>query len=134
MAKTQFKSVDDYLASQPEPAQVALELVRSAIRRALPEADEVISYNIPTYKLHGTAVLYFAGWKEHYSIYPVGAALLEAFRDELASHKVEKATVRFSLSEPVPVKLIERIAKFRAVEAAERSKAKPAVAKHAARK
>jgi len=94
--------------------------VRRAILRALPGADEVIAYNIPTYKLQGESVLHFAGWKRHYSLYPAGAALVAAFEDELAPHKVEKATLRFSLSAPVPVKLIERIAKFRAVEVAER--------------
>ncbi len=120
MAKTVFKSVDAYIASQPELVQPKLALVRSAILKALPEAEEVISYNIPTYKLRNEAVLHFAGWKRHYSLYPAGTALVEAFKNELAPHKVEKATLRFSLSDPVPANLIERIAKFRAMEAAER--------------
>ena len=70
MAKTSFKSVDDYIASQPEAVQAVLQRVRSIIRKAVPGAEEVISYQIPTYKLHGRAVLYFAGWKQHYSLYP----------------------------------------------------------------
>src|SRR5208282_5414259 len=115
--KPDFKSVDEYIASQPEAVQGILGLVRSAIRRALPGADEVISYKIPTYKLRGEAVLYFAGWKQHYSLYPAGARLAAAFKDGLASYKVHKATIRFPFSEPAPVKLIERIAKFRAKEA-----------------
>ena len=93
---------------------------------ALPGADEVISYEIPTYKLHGGAVLYFAGWKQHYSLYPAGENLVAAFQHELASYKVNKGTIRFPLSEPVPVKLIERIAKFRASEAEYRVQAKTA--------
>ena len=97
-----------------------------AIRKAMPGADEAISYKIPTYKLNGRAVLYFAGWKEHYSLYPAGVTLVAAFKDELTSYKVDKSTLRFPLSQAVPVKLIERIAKFRAQEAAARQNAKPA--------
>jgi uncharacterized protein YdhG (YjbR/CyaY superfamily) len=120
MAKANFKSVDAYLASQPEDVQAKLELVRGAILRALPEAEEAIAYNIPTYKLCGGTVLHFAGWKRHYSLDPAGDALVARFRDELAPHRIERATLRFSLGEPVPVELLECIAKFRAVEAAER--------------
>jgi uncharacterized protein YdhG (YjbR/CyaY superfamily) len=118
MAKTDFKSVDEYIAAQPDAVQTILGRVRSAIRKAMPEADEVISYKIPTYKLNGRAVLHFAGWKQHYSLYPAGERLAAAFKDELASYTVEKGTIRFPLSQPVPVKLIERIAKFRAQQVA----------------
>jgi uncharacterized protein YdhG (YjbR/CyaY superfamily) len=114
MAKTEIKSVDDYIAAQPEPTAHILELVRGTIRKALPKAEEVISYKMPAYKLHGKIVLYFAGWKQHYSIYPVGASLLAAFKDELADYEVGKGTIRFPLNVPVPVKLIEGIARFRA--------------------
>jgi len=84
---------------------------------------------MPTYKLHGARVHFFAGWKDHYSLYPAGERLVAAFKDELASHEVIKGTIRFPLSEPVPVKLIGRIAKFRAKEVAEREKTKPAARK-----
>ncbi len=124
MAKPDFKSVDEYIASQPKSAQDALETVRSGIRTALAGAEEVISYKIPTYKLHGNAVLYFAGWKEHFSLYPVSDHVVAALKNDLAAYKVNKATVRFPLSEPMPVKLIERIAKYRAKEVAGREKAK----------
>jgi uncharacterized protein YdhG (YjbR/CyaY superfamily) len=122
MAKTNFKSVDDYIALQPLRVQGALERVRSAIRKALPEAEEAISYQIPAYKDHGRAVLYFAAWKEHYSIYPAGERLTAAFEKELAPYQLGKGTIRFPLSEPVPVRLIGRIAKFRWKEIRERSK------------
>jgi uncharacterized protein YdhG (YjbR/CyaY superfamily) len=129
MAKTDFKSVDEYIASQPAAVQGILGRVRSTIREALPGAEEVISYQIPAYKLRGGRVLYFAGWKQHYSLYPAGERLVAAFRDELASYEVNKGTIRFPLSQPVPVKLIGRIAKFRAKEVAEREKAKTAAPK-----
>ena len=129
MAKTDFKSVDEYNASQPEAVRDILGRVRSAIREAVPGAEEVISYKMPTYKLHGGPVLYFAGWKRHYSLYPATARVAAAFSEELASYEVSKGTVRFPLSEPVPVKLIGRIAKFRAKEVAGRKKTKAAAPK-----
>jgi uncharacterized protein YdhG (YjbR/CyaY superfamily) len=116
MAKTDYKSVDEYIAAQPEDVQAILQRVRTAIRKAMPGAEEVISYQIPTYKPHGGAVLYFAGWKKHYSLYPATDRLVEAFKDELAPYDIDNGTIRFPLSQPVPVKLIERIAKFRAKE------------------
>jgi uncharacterized protein YdhG (YjbR/CyaY superfamily) len=122
MAKSGLKTVDDYIASQPEAARPALTQVRNAIRKALPAAEEVISYNIPTYKLDGVMVIYFAGWKQHYSLYPAGARLLAAFKDELTAYQINKSTIRFQLSAPVPVKLIQRIVKFRVTEAADRQK------------
>lgn len=111
-----LNSVDDYIALQPVAVQIVLERVRGAIRKAVPAAEETISYQMPTYKVPEGRVLFFAGWKKHYSLYPASPELIAAFKDELASYEVNKGTIRFPLSEPVPVKLIERIAKFRAKE------------------
>jgi uncharacterized protein YdhG (YjbR/CyaY superfamily) len=74
-------------------------------------------------------VIYFAGWKDHYSIYPATERAAVAFKDELTAFEVKKGTIRFPLFQPVPVKLIGRIAKFRAKEVAEREKAKAAAPK-----
>ena len=122
MAKTNFKSVDEYIASQPEAVQGVLKRVRTTIRMAVPEAEEIISYQMPAYKLHGRPVLYFAGWKQHYSLYPATDHVVTALQDALSRYEISKGTIRFPLSEPVPVKLIERIAKLRAKEAARVSK------------
>src|SRR5438270_6673816 len=100
MAKTGFSSVDEYIATQPEAVQGILGQVRTAIRKALPRAEEVISYQIPTYKMDNVPVLYFAGWKQHYSLYPASQRLIAAFPEELAVHQVNKGTIRFPLSEP----------------------------------
>jgi uncharacterized protein YdhG (YjbR/CyaY superfamily) len=124
MGKANFTNVDEYISAQPETAQLVLQRVRSTLRKARPGADEVLSYKIPAYRLRGEIVLYFAGWKQHYSLYPAGERMVAAFKDQLASYKVSKGTIRFPLSEPVPVKLIERIAKFRAEEAVQREKSK----------
>jgi uncharacterized protein YdhG (YjbR/CyaY superfamily) len=123
------ETVPAYIARFPRPVQAALRRVRSSIRRAVPAAEEVISYQIPAFKLHGKPVVYFAAWKEHYSIYPSNTRLVAAFKDELASYERSKGTIRFPLSDPVPVKLIERIAKFRAQEVADGEKARAAARK-----
>jgi uncharacterized protein YdhG (YjbR/CyaY superfamily) len=119
MARTDFKSVDEYIGAQPEPIRSVLECVRKTIRTALSGAEEVISYQIPAYKLHGKLVLYFAGWRQHYSLYPATDYVIAAFKNDLAPY-LNKRTIRFPISQPVPVKLIKRIAKSRAKEVAER--------------
>jgi uncharacterized protein YdhG (YjbR/CyaY superfamily) len=124
MPKIAFESVADYIAQQPEHVQPVLRRVRAIIRKAVPKAEELISYNIPTFKLNGVVVLYLAGWKQHFALYPITDSLLKALEGELAPHKSHKGTIRFSLDEPVPAKLIERIAKVQAKAAAEQAKTK----------
>ena len=124
MAKTDFKSVNEYIASKPKDLRLILKRVRSTIRKAVPAAEELISYQIPVYKLNGVPVLYFAGWKYHYSLFPASDALVAVFKDELARYELSKGTIRFPLSEPVPVSLIERIAKFREKQLLMREKVK----------
>ena len=124
MAKTNYRSVDEYIAAQPDAARKVLRQVRNIIRKAMPAAEEIISYQIPAYRLHGGVVVYFAGWREHYSLYPLNDPLVAEFKDDLAPYKLSKGTIRFPLSDPVPVKLIERLAKFRARQATEGAKDK----------
>jgi uncharacterized protein YdhG (YjbR/CyaY superfamily) len=126
VAKTDFKSVDEYIATHPPDVQAILQRVRSTIRKAVPRAEEAISYQIPTFKLHGSYVVYFAGWKQHYSLYPASRPLVAAFKDDLAPYEVNKGTIRFPFSERVPARLIAGIAKFLAKEADARAKAKAA--------
>jgi uncharacterized protein YdhG (YjbR/CyaY superfamily) len=114
MAKTHFKSVTEYIAARPKHVRATLELVRSTIRKAVPAAEEGISYQIPVYKLNGLPVICFAGWKQHYSIYPASDNVVSTFKKDLAAYELTKGTIRFPLSEPVPVKLIAGIAKLRA--------------------
>lgn len=134
MARTDYKSVDDYIAAQPEASRPVLETVRQALRAALPDADEVISYQIPAYRMPGGTVLHFAGWKEHYSLYPIHGELIEVFAKDLEPYEYnEKGTLRLRLDAKVPVRLIGRLAKFRARQVADAKKARDA-AKPAARK
>jgi uncharacterized protein YdhG (YjbR/CyaY superfamily) len=119
-AEEDLCSVDAYIASRAPAVQHVLRRVRNAIRQAVPRADEAISYGMPTYKLDGRAVIYFAGWSEHYSVYPWTADVKEALGSELTPYEAGKGTLRFALADPVPVRLIARIAKLRAQEVAER--------------
>jgi uncharacterized protein YdhG (YjbR/CyaY superfamily) len=114
MKQSAPKSVDEYLAAQPAAVRPMLEQVRAAIRKAVPEAVEGIGYRMPGYKLHGKPVLYFAGFKEHYSLFAASGTFFETLADELSGYERRKGTVHFPLDKPVPVRLISKIAKLRA--------------------
>lgn len=116
MARTNFRSVDEYLKTKPAPARRVLRQVRAIIRRALPGAEEVISYQIPAYRLDGRVVVYFAGWATHFSIYPVTGQLVKVLGMQITPYVASKGTLRFPLAKPVPAALIARVAKLRAKE------------------
>jgi uncharacterized protein YdhG (YjbR/CyaY superfamily) len=116
MASQAYASVDEYLAAQPDQHLPKLLEAREAIRSALPEAEESIAYNIPAYKINGKAVLFLAGWKNHFSIYPASDALVAALGEKFAPAKVVKRTLQFSYKNPVPADLLRKIAELRAVE------------------
>ena len=124
MARPAFASVTEYLAAQPADHRAVLKQVRAVIRKALPRAEEAISYGMPVYKVDGRVALYFAGFKNHYAIYPATGALLEAMGDVLRDRIRSKASIHFTYEEKVPVKLITRIAKVRAADAKARAAAK----------
>ena len=126
MAKADFESVDDYLAAQPASARAVLQRARDAIRRAVPAAAEVISYQIIAYCLPAGAVLYLGGWRQHYSLYPATPRVIETFADALTGYQVAKGTIRFPFDQPVPTALIERIARLRAEETTAKAEAKAA--------
>lgn len=103
--------MDEYLASFPEEVRTILEKVRQTIRQAAPEAEETISYGMPTLTLNGRQLVYFAAWKRHLSLYPVPAGD-EAFEQELAPYRAARGTVRFPYGRPVPYGLIERMVRL----------------------
>ena len=89
------------------------------IGKAIPDADETISYGMPAYALGGRVVVYFAGWKQHAALYPGSAQTFAAFGKDVAGYATSKGTLQFPLGEPLPVRLIAAIAKYRAKEVAE---------------
>jgi uncharacterized protein YdhG (YjbR/CyaY superfamily) len=124
MAKTDYKTVDEYVATFPEDMQSILQTVRRTIREAVPDAEEVISYQVPAYRFHGW-VFYFGGYKKHYSLScPPPFTVFTAFQEALAPYEISKSAIRFPLDQPVPVKLIGDMAKFRADENLSREKQK----------
>ncbi len=103
--------IDNYIAEFPPEVQEKLELMRETIRQAAPDAEEVISYKMPAYKLNGMLV-FFAGYKNHIGFYPSGSGLIE-FQAEIQAYKHSKGAVQFPLNQPLPTELITKIVQFR---------------------
>ena len=108
------QTIDAYIAGFPEDVQAILQQVRRTIHEAAPEATEAISYQMPTFKLHGNLV-HFGAFKSHIGFYPVPSGI-EAFQEELAAYKQGKGSVQFPLNKPMPLDLIRRIVEFRVQE------------------
>ena len=108
------QTIDDYIASFPPDVQKILQKVRATIKRAAPQADETISYQMPTFKLEGNLV-HFAAFKNHIGLYPTPSGT-ERFRKELSSYETGKGSIRFPLDKPIPYDLIAKIVKFRVRE------------------
>jgi uncharacterized protein YdhG (YjbR/CyaY superfamily) len=108
------KDVDEYISGVPKEVQRLLEEVRATIKKAAPGAEEVISYQMPAFKLHGMLV-YFAWYKTHIGFYPTPSGI-EAFRKELSVYKSAKGSVQFPTDSPLPLNLISRIVKYRVRE------------------
>lgn len=119
---SQIETVDAYIATFPKPVQKILESLRKAIRKAAPDAEECISYKMPTYKQNGNLV-HFAGYEHHIGFYPTPDAI-NAFANEIAGYKNAKGSVQFPLRDPMPLDLISRMTKFRVMQAEERSELK----------
>lgn len=115
-AKTTPKGIDKYIAGFPRDVQAILKKIRTTIRKAAPRAEESISYGIPTFKLNGRPLIYFAGHKAHIGLYPMTGAIRTKFKKELSGYEGGKGTVRLPLDEPIPYALIGRIVKFKVKE------------------
>jgi uncharacterized protein YdhG (YjbR/CyaY superfamily) len=111
MARTNFQSIDEYIAACPEESQAYMQQIRKLIHSLAPDAKEKISYQIACFELHGKNLIHFAGWKKHVSLYPVPAGS-EAFERQIEPYMDGKGTLKFQLDEPLPVKLIERVVKL----------------------
>jgi uncharacterized protein YdhG (YjbR/CyaY superfamily) len=114
-------AVDDYLAQVPEEARATLEKLRKTIKNAAPGAVEIISYQIPTFKLDGRMLVSFAAFKNHCSFFP-GAAGIKAHANELKSYQTSKGTIRFPIGKPLPAALVKKLVKARIEENAARAK------------
>jgi uncharacterized protein YdhG (YjbR/CyaY superfamily) len=110
------KSVDEYIASTPEPAQSTLRHIREVIRSVVPkEAIEVISYGIPMFKYNGMLVGY-AAFKKHCSLFPTGSGVIDKFAKELKGYKTSRGTIQFPSDEALPDTLLKKIVRERVKE------------------
>jgi uncharacterized protein YdhG (YjbR/CyaY superfamily) len=110
------KSVDEYFAGVPEPARSTLNRVREMIRSAAPpEATEAISYRIPTFRYKG-ALLAFAAFSKHCSLFPMSLAVMKTFKNELKDFHTFKGTIHFPLDKPLPASLVKKVVKARIAE------------------
>jgi uncharacterized protein YdhG (YjbR/CyaY superfamily) len=114
-------SVDNYLAEVPLEARATLEKLRQTIKAVVPRAVEVISYQIPTFKLDGRMLVSYAAFKDHCSFFP-GAAPIKAHEDELKSYQTSKGTIRFPTSKPLPATLVRKLVRTRIKENEARAK------------
>ena len=122
ITSVKFKTVDEYISALPANTKSIFKEVRKTIKQAAPQAEEVISYNMPSFKLYGGLIGY-AAWKEHISLYP-RTSRMEASIKEIAEYEGGKGTIKFPIDGPIPFDLIRKIIKFRIKETFEKTKAK----------
>lgn len=113
-AKITYESIDDYIAKFPAEIQEILSKIREVIKEAAPDAQEKISYQMPTFVLHGNLV-HFAAFKNHIGFYPTPNGI-DAFKEELAGYKGAKGSIQFPIDQPMPYELISKIVKYRVAE------------------
>ena len=111
-----FRTIDEYIETFPNEVQRLLRKMRRTISEAAPEAVEAISYQMPTFKLHGKNLVHFAAFKSHIGFYPIPSGI-KAFQKELAPYKQGKGSVQFPFDRPIPVSLVKKIVAFRVKEA-----------------
>lgn len=114
VSKTRYKTIDEYIANFPENIQEILNKMRQVIKEASPEAEEAISYGMPTFKLHGNLV-HFAAYQNHIGFYPTPSGI-EAFKNEISNYKSSKGAVQFPLNQSIPYDLVKKIVAFRVEE------------------
>lgn len=114
-ANVSYTNIDEYIALYPKDVQEKLQKIRRVIQDEAPDAVEAISYQIPTFKLHGKNLVHFAAFKDHLSFFPTSSPI-EVFKDELAHYKIAKGTIQFPIGQPIPFDLIRKIVRFRVQE------------------
>lgn len=115
MNPTAPRDIDEYIAGFPKDVQEKLEKIRMTIKNVVPEAEETISYKMPTFNLKGKYLIYFAAHKKHIALYPAPIGI-EEFKEEIAPYESGRGTLQFPLDKPIPFSLIRKIVKYRAKE------------------
>jgi uncharacterized protein YdhG (YjbR/CyaY superfamily) len=110
-----FTSINEYVLALPENAQKAMGEIIATIKDNVPAAEEHISYNMPAFKVNGEYFIHFSAWKNHIGLYPIPAGN-EAFQKQIEPYRSAKSSLNFPLDKPMPIKLIEKVIKFRIAE------------------
>lgn len=120
--RRKFKTVDEYFSLFPPSTKSILRKMRETIKQAAPQAEELISYNMPAFKFHG-ALVYYAAYEHHIGFYPT-ASPMTVFKKELADYKTSKGAIQFPIGEPIPTALVKKIVKFKVNENLEKERMK----------
>jgi len=112
--QTAPENIDEYIGGFPKEIREILQKIRITIRKAAPQAEEVISYRMPAFRQNGNLV-YFAAFKKHFGFFPTSSGI-RAFKRELSDYEGSKGSVQFPFDQPVPFGLISKIVKFRVKE------------------
>jgi uncharacterized protein YdhG (YjbR/CyaY superfamily) len=113
-----YRDVDEYIGQLPADRRAVMEQLRTTIRAAAPDATEVITYNMPGFRLDGRFLVSYEAFKRHYSLFPWSDAMLEELGDALRPYAVGKGTIRFPVDAPIPFELVTRVVEFRNREVA----------------
>lgn len=111
-----MSDIDDYLKSVKPSQKVVLERIRKVIKQAVPDAAEMISYGVPTFKYNKRPLIYFAAFKDHMSIYPTSDEMISKIGEELAKFRTGKGTLQFTEEKPISGPLVQKIVNFRLAE------------------
>ena len=122
-SNTKFKTIDEYQSAFSPKVKNLLKDLRKAIRQAAPDAEELISYNMPAFKYHGILV-YYAAHTEHIGFYPGSSVVIEFFKKDLVTYKTSKGTVQFPFEKAIPVRLVKKLVRYKAKQNLEKAKAK----------
>jgi uncharacterized protein YdhG (YjbR/CyaY superfamily) len=114
-----MQTVNEYLEGATDSQRKALENIRQLVKRLVPEAEETISYGVPTFKVQKKPLIYYAAFKNHMSIFPASDAMVEELGEELNTFRTSKGTMQFTESNQIPETLLEQIILFRLADISE---------------
>lgn len=110
---SESREVDEYIAALPAPQSRAMTAIRAAVRAAAPEAEEVITYKMPGFKLGGRFLVSYDAYKAHFSVFPWDDAMREELGDQIEPYVSGRGTIRFPADRPIPIDLVRRVAEIR---------------------